>query len=157
MRLMVMFSSQLTTSLLYKLVFHIAIFCPTLHDKNTDATACDVTATQCNHAYLGTRSTPLKTTNSSTSESNYLVGCQWKSTCTSSTVLWVQHCRIYQHNYYENLQLTLTAEITNVRILVQLSGLHAGNDWKTRQSPRWEGGVIRHLRTALLCWRSSSL
>ena len=123
MRLIVMFSSQPTISSLYKLAVHRAIFCPTLHHKNTDATACDITAT-CNDAYLGTRSTPLKTTNSSTSESNYLVGCQWKSTCTSPTMLWVQQrCRIYQHNYYENLQLTLAVESTNVRILVQLSGL----------------------------------
>ena len=30
-------------------------FCPTLHHQNTDATACNVTAT-CNHAHLGTQS-----------------------------------------------------------------------------------------------------
>ena len=38
----------------------------------------------------------------------------------------------YQRNYYENLQLILTVEITNVTILVQLSAYSynaARNDW----------------------------
>ena len=44
------------------------IFCPTLHHQNTDATAHDT----CNHAYLGTQSMPLKTTNSSASENSWM-------------------------------------------------------------------------------------
>ena len=56
---------------------------------------------------------PLKTTNSSISESLMSV-----IECFAYS-----NCRIYQQNYYENLQLTLTVEISNVRILVQLSGL----------------------------------
>ena len=51
--LMVTFSSQLTTLALYKLAVCRAIFCPVLRHQNTDAIACDVTAT-CNHAHLGT-------------------------------------------------------------------------------------------------------
>ena len=54
MQLMVTFSSQLTTSSLYKLDVHRAIFCPTLHHQIRILTPfCDVTAT-CNHALLGT-------------------------------------------------------------------------------------------------------
>ena len=38
------------------------------------------------------------------------------------TVLWVQqHRRIYQQNYDENLQLTVTVVITNLRFLVDYS------------------------------------
>ena len=55
MRLMVTFSSQLTTSSPHKLAVHRAIVCPTLHHQNADATAHDVTAT-CNHTHLGTLS-----------------------------------------------------------------------------------------------------
>ena len=65
MQLMVMFSNQLTTSLLHKLAIHRAVFWPTLHHQNTDATAHDVTAT-CNHPYLGTQPIPFNITNSST-------------------------------------------------------------------------------------------
>ena len=42
-----------TTLALYKLAVRRAIFCPMLRHQNTDAIACDVTAT-CNHAHLGT-------------------------------------------------------------------------------------------------------
>ena len=51
----VTFSIQLTTSSLYKLAVHRAIFLPTLRHQNTDTTARDVTATY-NHAHLGTQS-----------------------------------------------------------------------------------------------------
>ena len=54
MLLIVAFSSQLTTSSLYKLAVHRAIFC--LSDViRIRRLARDVTAT-CNHAHLGTRS-----------------------------------------------------------------------------------------------------
>ena len=53
-----MFSSWLTTSSLYKLAVHRALFPPpTLRHQNTDATAHDVSAT-CNHPRLGTQSIP---------------------------------------------------------------------------------------------------
>ena len=42
--------------------------------------------------------------------------------CTPPTVLWVQqHRRIYQQNYDENLQLTVTVVITNLGFLVDYS------------------------------------
>ena len=49
------FSSQLTTSSLFKLV-HRAIFCRTIQCHQNMMPVRDVTVT-CNHAYLGTRST----------------------------------------------------------------------------------------------------
>ena len=55
MRLIVAFSSQLTTSSLYKLAVHRAIFLPYVTSSEYRRLARDVTAT-CNHAHLGTRS-----------------------------------------------------------------------------------------------------
>ena len=55
MRLIVAFSSQLTTSSLYKLAVHRAIFLPYVTSSEYRRLARDVTATR-NHAHLGTRS-----------------------------------------------------------------------------------------------------
>ena len=55
MWLMVTFRSQFTTSLLYKLAVHRAIFLPYIMSSEYEATVSNVTAT-CHHAHLGTRS-----------------------------------------------------------------------------------------------------
>ena len=55
MRLIVAFSSQLTTSSLYKLAVHRAIFLPYVTSSEYRRLAHDVTATR-NQAHLGTRS-----------------------------------------------------------------------------------------------------
>ena len=66
---------------------------------------------------------PLKTTNSSTSENSWMPVIEYCDLYLSYSVLSTENFRIYQHNYYENLQLTLTEEMENSSTVVRTTML----------------------------------
>jgi len=66
---------------------------------------------------------PLKTTNSSTSENSWMPVREYCDLYLSYSAWVHQNCRIYQHNYYENLQLTLVEEMENSSTVVRTTML----------------------------------
>ena len=64
----------------------------------------------------------------------------------SYSALNTEHCRIYQQNYDENLQLTVTVVITNLRFLVDYScqdyKFMLGVTWKHVDCDEKEGVIL---------------